>query len=178
VPSHPEALQERQLTLPHRIDDPESAASTARALLCNRKEDVTLVLYMDDRHRFTRHAVGAVGWVQASHLSVRPIVLGGTASQATGCILVRYGRYWAFHATEAEDASFRAIADAAARHGVAVVDHLVVVPRAATAWSSSQGRRLDPVGRRSPVVPSMHVILLFMDGAEHASIVRSARPSP
>jgi hypothetical protein len=63
---HPEALQERHLTLPRRIDDPASAASTARALLCNRREDVTLVLYMDDRHRFVGHAVVAVGWVQAS----------------------------------------------------------------------------------------------------------------
>jgi DNA repair protein RadC len=126
--SHPEALQERHLTLPRRIDDPASAASTARALLCNRREDVTLVLYMDDRHRFVGHAVVAVGWVQASRLSARPVVLGATASQATGCVLVRYGRYRALHATEAEVASFRAIADAAARHGLAVVDHLVVVP--------------------------------------------------
>jgi len=29
VPSHPEALQERYLTLPRRIDDPASAASSA-----------------------------------------------------------------------------------------------------------------------------------------------------
>jgi len=128
VPSHPEALQERHLTLPRRIDDPASAASTARALLCNRREDVTLVLYMDDRHRFVGHAVVAVGWVQASRLSARPVVLGAVASHATGCVLVRYGRYRALHATEAEVASFRAIADAAARHGLAVVDHLVVTP--------------------------------------------------
>jgi len=128
VPSHPEALQERYLTLPRRIDDPASAASTARALHCNRREDVTLVLFMDDRHRFVGHAVVAVGWVQASHLSARPVVLGATASQATGYVLVRYGRYRALHATEAEDASFRAIVDAAARHGLAAVVHLVVVP--------------------------------------------------
>ena len=126
--AHPEALQERHLTLPRRIDDPASAASTARALLLNRREDVTLVLYMDDRHRFVGHAVVAVGWVQASRLSARPVVLGATACQATGSVLVRYGRYRALHATEAEVASFRAIADAAARHGLAVVDHLVVVP--------------------------------------------------
>ncbi|SHE37304.1 RadC-like JAB domain-containing protein [Ferrithrix thermotolerans DSM 19514] len=125
--SHPEALQERHLTLPRRIDDPASAASTARALLLNRREDVTLVLCMDDRHRFVGHAVVAVGWVQASRLSARPVVMGATACQATGCVLVRYGRYRALHATEAEVA-FRAIADAAARHGLAVVDHLVMVP--------------------------------------------------
>ena len=125
---HPEALQERHLTLPRRIDDPASAASTARALLLNRREDVTLVLYMDDRHRFVGHAVVAVGWVQVARLSARPVVLGATACQATGCVLVRYGRYRGLHATETEVASFRAIADAAARHGLAVVDHLVVVP--------------------------------------------------
>ncbi len=128
VPSHPDALQEARLTLPRRIDDPASAASTARALLVNRKEDVTLVLYMDDRHHFVGHAIVAVGWVQTSRLSVRPILLGADASRATGCVLVRYGRYRALHATEAEASSFRAIAQAAARHGLAVVDHLVVVP--------------------------------------------------
>jgi DNA repair protein RadC len=126
VPSHPEALQERHLTLPRRIDDPASAASTARALLLNRREDVTLVLYMDDRRRFVGHAVVAIGWVQASRLSARPVVLGAQASRATGCVLVRYGRYRALRATEAEVASFRAIADAAARHGLTLVDHLVV----------------------------------------------------
>lgn len=74
--SHPEALQERHFTLPRRIDDPAGAASTARALVLNHREDVTLVLYMDDRHRFVGHAVVAVGWVQASRLSARPVVLG------------------------------------------------------------------------------------------------------
>ena len=56
------------------------------------------------------------------------MVLGATASQATGYVLVRYGLYRALNATEGEDASFRAIADAAARHGLAALDHLVVVP--------------------------------------------------
>lgn len=53
---------------------------------------------------------------------------GAVASQATGCVLVRYGHYRGLHATEAEVASFRAIADAAVRHGLAVMDHLMVVP--------------------------------------------------
>lgn len=44
VQSYPEALQERHLTLPRRINDPASAASAARALLLNRREDVTFVL--------------------------------------------------------------------------------------------------------------------------------------
>ena len=126
--THPEALQALHLALPRRIGDPASAASTARALLLNRWEDVTLVLYMDDRHRFVGHAVLSVGWVQAYRLSARPVVLGATACQATGCVLVRYGRYRGLHATETEVASFRAIADAAARHGLAVVDHLLVEP--------------------------------------------------
>jgi len=128
VPSHPEALQERQLTLPRRIDDPASAASTARALLCNRREVVTLVLHTVDRHRFVGPALVAVGWVQASRLSARPVVIGAAASEATDSVLARYGRYRGLHTTEAKDASFRAIADAVARHGLIVVDHLVVVP--------------------------------------------------
>ncbi len=98
--THPEALQALHLALPRRIGDPASAASTARALLLNRWEDVTLVLYMDDRHRFVGHAVLSVGWVQAYRLSARPVVLGATACQATGCVLVRYGRYRALRATE------------------------------------------------------------------------------
>lgn len=62
-----------------------------------------------------------------SRLSARPVGLGATASQVAGCVLVRYCRYRALHATEAEVASFRAIADGATCHGLVVVDHLVVV---------------------------------------------------
>jgi hypothetical protein len=36
------------------------------------REDVTLVLYMDDRHRSVGHAVVAVGWVRAARLSAPP----------------------------------------------------------------------------------------------------------
>jgi hypothetical protein len=50
-----------------------------------------------------------------------------TTCRATGSILVRYRRYGALSATEAEQASFRAIAAACGRHGLAVVDHLVVI---------------------------------------------------
>lgn len=35
-----------------------SAAAVARDLLGNRREDITLVLYLDDRHRLAGHAVG------------------------------------------------------------------------------------------------------------------------
>jgi DNA repair protein RadC len=125
--SHPDAVPEAGLNLPRRIDDPASAARVARDLLRSRREDVTLVLYMDDRHRFVGHAVVAVGWVQAARLSAHPVLLGAQACRATGSILVRYRRYGALSATEAEQASFRAIAAACGRHGLAVVDHLVVI---------------------------------------------------
>jgi len=55
-----------------------------------------------------------------------PVLLGAQACWATGSVLVRYLRYEALSATEAEQASFRAIAAACRRHGLAVVDHLVV----------------------------------------------------
>ena len=126
--SHPDAVPEAGLNLPRRIDDPASAARVARDLLRSRREDVTLVLYMDDRHRFVGHAVVAVGWVQAARLSAHPVLLGAQACRATGSVLVRYRRrYGALSATEAEQASFRTIAAACGRHGLAVVDHVVVV---------------------------------------------------
>ena len=127
--SHPDAVPEAGLNLPRRIDDPASAARVARDLLRSRREDVTLVLYMDDRHRFVGHAVVAVGWVQAARLSAHPLLLGAQACRATGSVLVLYRRYGASSVTEAEQASFRAIAAACGRHGLAVVDHLVVVGR-------------------------------------------------
>jgi DNA repair protein RadC len=125
--SHPDAVPEAGLNLPRRIDDPSSAARVARDLLRSRREDVTLVLYMDDRHRLVGHAVLAVGWVQATRLSAHPVLLGAQACRATGSVLVRCRRYRALSATEAEHTSFRAIAAACGRHGLAVVDHLVVV---------------------------------------------------
>ncbi len=123
--AHPDAVPEAGLNLP-RIDDPASAARVARDLLRCRREDVSLALYMDDRHRFVGHAVVAVGWVQVARLSAHPVVLGAQACRATGFVLVRYRRYGVPSATEAEQASFRAIAAACGRHGIAVVDHLVV----------------------------------------------------
>ena len=125
--SHPDAVPEAGLNLPRRIDDPAWAARVARDLLRSRREDVTLVLYVDDRHRFVGHAVVAVGWVQAARLAAHPVLLGAQACRATGSVLVRYRRYGALSATEAEQASFRAIGAACGRHGLAVVDHLVVV---------------------------------------------------
>ena len=57
------------------------------------------------------------------------------ACQSSTCILVRYPRYGAPSASEAEERSFRSVAAACARHGLAVVDHLVVVGNGA--FSSS-----------------------------------------
>ena len=104
--SHPDAVPEAGLNLPRRIDDPASAARVARDLIRSRREDVTLVLYMDDRHRFVGHAVVAVGWVQAARLAAHPVLLGAQACRATGSVLVRYRRYGASSVTEVEQASF------------------------------------------------------------------------
>src|SRR5665213_483944 len=125
--SHPEALQERHLNTPRRIDDPATAARLARELLHSRREDITLALYMDDRHRFVGHAIVATGWVQSARLSAQPIVIGAQASRATGCVLIRYRRYGLLSATEVEQRSFRSIAGACWHHRLTVVDHLVVV---------------------------------------------------
>ena len=125
--SHPEALQECRLNIPRRIDNPATAARLARELLHSRREDITLALYMDDRHRFVGHAIVATGWVQAARLSAHPIVAGAQASRATGCILIRYRRYGLPGATEVEQSSFRSIAGACWHRGLVVVDHLVVV---------------------------------------------------
>ena len=106
---HPDAVPEAGLNLPRRIDDPASAVRGARGLLRSRREDITLVLYLDDRHRFVGHAVVAVGWVQAARLSAHPVLLGAQACRATGSVLVRYRLYGALSVTEATQASFRAL---------------------------------------------------------------------
>jgi DNA repair protein RadC len=126
-PSHPEVLQEHELHLPRRIDEPATAASVARELLRNRREDITLALYLDERHRFVGHAIVAVGWVEEARLAAHPILLGAVASRATGCILVRYRRYGVRSASEDEQRSFRSIAAACSRHALVVVDHVVVI---------------------------------------------------
>jgi hypothetical protein len=82
--SHPEALQERHLNIPRRIDDPATAARLARELLHSRREDITLALYMDDRHHFVGHAIVAAGWVQAARHSAKQVIVGAQASRATG----------------------------------------------------------------------------------------------
>ena len=77
--------------------------------------------------RSVERAFVVVSRVRASRLLARLVALRAKANQATGCVLVRYGRY-RFHVTEANRVSFRAIADdAAERQEVAVVLHLVVV---------------------------------------------------
>ena len=126
-PSHPEA--EVPLHLPRRIDGPAAAAQLASDLLCHHREEITLALYLDDRHRLVGTAILAVGWAQAARLSAHPVLAGAMASRATSCILVRYRRWGALSATAAETRSFRALAAACRVHGLPVVDHLVVTAR-------------------------------------------------
>lgn len=122
---HPEA--EAPLALPRRIDGPAAASQFARDLLRHRQDDVTLAIYLDDRHRLVGTVLLTVGWVQAARLSARPILFGAQACQASTVVLVRYGRYRAPGATEGEKRRFRTLVAACSRYGVVVADHLVVV---------------------------------------------------
>ena len=125
--THPDAVPEVSLNLPRRVDDPRSAAQLNRDLLRHHREDITMALYLDDRHRLVGTAILTVGWVQAARLSARPIIFGAQATQASTCILVRYRRYGALSASEWEERSFRTIAAACSRYGVVVADHVIVV---------------------------------------------------
>ena len=91
VATHPEA--EAPLTLPRRIDGPAAASQLARDVLRHRQEDVTMAIYLDDRHRLVGMVILTVAWVRAARLSARPILFGAQAYQASTCVLVRYGRY-------------------------------------------------------------------------------------
>lgn len=123
-PGHPEA--EAPLALPRRIDGPAAAAQLAGDLLRHRREDITLAIYLDERHRLVGTAMVAVGWVQAARLAARPVLAGAMASRAASCILIRYSRWRGSDATEQERASFDALAAACSRYGLVVADHLVV----------------------------------------------------
>ena len=127
VVRHPDAVPDAPLNLRRRIDGPAAAAQLAGDLLRYRREDITLALYLDDRHRLVGTAIVAVGWVQAARLSARPILSGSQACRATGLVLVRYRRWGATSATEPENRTFRSIAAACSRYGLVTVDHLVVV---------------------------------------------------
>lgn len=122
---HPEA--EAPLSIPRRIDGPAAAAQLAADLLRHRREDITLAIYLDERHRLVGTAILAVGWVQAARLSARPVLAGAMACRAGSCVIVRYGYWRASKATEQEQASFGALAAACSRYGLVVADHLVVV---------------------------------------------------
>ena len=124
---HPDAVPEAQLNIPRRIDGPAAAAQLACDLLRHHREEITLALYLDDRHRLVGTAIVAVGWVQAARLSARPILAGSQACRATGYVLPRYRRWGAPSATEPEDRTFRAIAAACSRYRLAAVNHVVVV---------------------------------------------------
>ncbi len=128
---HPKASQALPLVVPERITDPATAAGAALALCQSRWDEVTLALYLDNQDRLICHSVVATGWVEAALLSARPVLAGSESCQATKCVVVRYRPYGVPCASEAEDRSFRTVAAACAWHGLAVVDHLVVVDNGA-----------------------------------------------
>ncbi|MDA8261935.1 MAG: hypothetical protein M0Z47_03790, partial [Actinomycetota bacterium] len=88
---HPEA--EAPLALPRRIDGPAAAAQLTGDLLRHRREDSTLAIYLDERHRLVGAAIVAVGGAQAARLAARPVLAGALACRAGSCVLVRYGRW-------------------------------------------------------------------------------------
>jgi DNA repair protein RadC len=115
------------LDLPVLIDDPASCARVAIDLCRGRREEMTLALFLDDRHRLVGHVVLASSWVQAARLSARPILAVAGSSRATGLVLIRYRHHGDCEATLAERRSAGAIGVACLRSGITVVDHLVVV---------------------------------------------------
>ena len=128
VPGHPEAIPEHLRNIPRRIDDPATAARVALDLLRSRHEDLTLALYLDDRHRpsLPMPSSPLAGCRQLACRSTRSSS-GRRPAGATGCVLVGYRRYGARSASKAEDRFSRTIAAACSRYGFTVVDHLVVV---------------------------------------------------
>lgn len=136
---HPDAVSEARLSVPRRIDDPATAAAIARDLLRHRKEDITLVLYLDDLHRWVEHCVVAVGRVQTARRSARPVLFGARVCRAGACILVRLHHWERPSALEAAERSYRAIAQAATRQGLPIVDHLVVTSGGASTSAFARG---------------------------------------
>jgi hypothetical protein len=72
VPGHPEAIPEHLRNIPRRIDDPATAARVALDLLRSRHEDLTLALYLDDRHRAPRWPCRRRHWLGAGSSPVGP----------------------------------------------------------------------------------------------------------
>lgn len=127
VPSHPDAVPERQLDLPVRIDSPADTARVALDLCRSRRGERTLALYLDERHHLVGHAVVAEGWVQAARLSARPILAGSLACRGGTCILVRYRDHGLSEASDLERQSAGILAAACSAHGLPVVDHVIVL---------------------------------------------------
>ena len=133
--THPEAVGDASLNLPRRVDGPAAAAQLAADLLRHRREPIVLAHYLDERHWLSGHAILATGWVQASRLSAHPVLQGAEACRAESVVFIRYGRSRSLAVTEAEYRSFATLAAACARHGLPVVDHLVVGPGGfSSAW--------------------------------------------
>ncbi len=124
---HPEVVSERQLDLPVVIDGPADAARVALDRMRGRRQETTLALVLDDRHRLAGHLVLATSWAQAARLSARPILTTAGSSRASAVILVRFRHHGDAVATLAERRSAGAIGAACVRHGVRLHDHVVVV---------------------------------------------------
>ncbi|NNN15452.1 MAG: hypothetical protein HKL82_06300 [Acidimicrobiaceae bacterium] len=107
-------------------DGPASAAQLAADLLRHRRGDIPLALYLDGRHRLVGTAILAVGWAQADRLSARPILQGSQACRAETAVVIRFGRWRILSATEVEERFFAALAVECARHGLPVLDHVIV----------------------------------------------------
>lgn len=67
----------------------QSRRLASPAIFFATAEDVTLALYLDDRHRVGGHAVVAIGRVQAARLSARPILLLGARACRTNGVRSR-----------------------------------------------------------------------------------------
>lgn len=125
--AHPEVVSERLLDLPVVIDGAADAARVALDLMRGRRHETTLALFVDDRHRLAGHVVLASSWAQAARLSARPILTTAGSSRASAVILVRYRHHGDAVPTLAERRSAGAIGAACVRHGVRLLDHVVVV---------------------------------------------------
>jgi DNA repair protein RadC len=125
--AHPEAVADRLLDLPVRVDDPATASRLALDLCRNRREEMTLALLLDDRHRLVGHVVLATCWAQAARLSARPSLLTAGSSRASALVLVRYRHHGDCKAGLAERRSAGSIGAACVRSGLTLLDHVVVV---------------------------------------------------
>ena len=93
-----------------------------------------LLNYRVAGHR--RAGVDSTYGCRRSQVTAVRVAFGAQVTRATGCILIRYRRFGLLGASDAESRSFRALADVTARHGLVLVDHVVVIAgRGSFGWS-------------------------------------------